>query len=554
MNRKAMVDSGVGAVSQSLSPTLSQRERGFVRSIVAGFVALVACSGVAAGDKTFDVVDFGAKPDGKTLCTKAIQNAIDTCAADGGGVVRFPAGTFLSGALRMKSGVTLEVTERATLLGSRKHGDYYGPRLDEKGNPVEGGRVFHNLIHGESLHDVTIRGSGTIDGQGDAFRDKSKPRTKAIYLVGCRDVLIEGVKLRNAGSWMQHYRFCEDLTIRKIDVFNHVAFNNDGLNIDSCQNVTITDCRVDSDDDGIVMKSLSDRPCKNVTVTNCVISSHCNALKMGTESGGGFIDMTIRDCKVFSPKHSQKIYGRQRGLAGIALEIVDGGKLEYVSVENVDIEGVSVPIFLRLGNRARPYVSGAKPDVGTFGKVSLRNIAARGTSLSGCSITGLPGHPIENVTLENISLGFDGGGTLEDTKREIPERETSYPESTMFGTLPAYGFYCRHAKGLTFRNLKLETEQADLRHAMVFDDVQQVAIDGLDAKFWPDAAAMLRMVQVKNASIGGFSTKSPVGTFLRVEGDQTRDVVLKGNDLTNVGKVVDRAPQVGEGVVTYEGK
>jgi polygalacturonase len=351
---------------------------------------------------------------------------------------------------------------------------------------------------------------------------------------------------------MQHYRFCENLTIRKIDVFNHVAFNNDGLNIDSCQNVTITDCRVDSDDDGIVMKSLSDRPCRNVTVANCVISSHCNALKMGTESGGGFIDMTIRDCKVFSPKHSQKIYGRQRGLAGIALEIVDGGKLENVSVENVDIEGVSVPIFLRLGNRARPYVSGAKPGVGTFRKVSLRNIAARGTSLIGCSITGLPGHPIEDVTLENISLGFDGGGTLEDTRRDIPERETSYPESTMFGTLPAYGFYCRHAKGLTFRNLKLGTEQADLRHAMMFDDVQQVAIDGLDAKFWPNAAAMLRMLQARDASIRGFATKSPVGTFLRVEGDQTRDIALRDNDFANVDKVVDRASQVDEGVVTYE--
>jgi len=517
-------------------------------------LALVACGVVTGADKTFDVVEFGAKPDGTTLCTEAIQKAMDACAADGGGIVRLSEGTFLSGALRMKSRVTLEIAERATLLGSRKHEDYYGPRLDEEGKPLENGRVFRNLIHGENVHDVTIRGSGTIDGQGDAFRDKSKPRTKAIYLVGCRDVLIEGVKLRNAGSWMQHYRLCENLTIRKIDVFNHVAFNNDGLNIDSCQNVTIADCRVDSDDDGIVMKSLSERPCKNVTVANCVISSHCNALKMGTESGGGFIDMTIRDCKVFSPKHSQKIYGRQRGLAGIALEIVDGGKLENVSVENVDISGVSVPIFLRLGNRARPYVSGAKPGVGTFRKVSLLNITARGTSPIGCSITGLPGHPIEDVTLENISLGFDGGGTLEDAKRDIPERETRYPESTMFGTLPAYGFYCRHAKGLTFRNLKLGTEQADFRHAMMLDDVQQVAIDGLDAKFWPNAAAMLKMVQVKDACIAGFATKSPVDAFLQVDGDQTRDIMMKGNDFTNVEKIVELAPHLNEDVVTYQDK
>jgi len=517
-------------------------------------MSVVVWTGAHAAEKVHDVVDFGAKPDGKTLCTDAIQKVIDACAADGGGIVRLSEGTFLSGALRMKSGVTLEIAERATLLGSRKHEDYYGPRLDENGNPIEGTRVFRNLIHGENLQNIAVRGAGTIDGQGDAFRDKSKPRTKSIYLVGCRGVLVEGLKLRNAGCWMQHYRSCEDLTIRKIDVFNHVAFNNDGLNIDSCQNVTITDCRVDSDDDGIVMKSLSDRPCRNVTVANCVISSHCNALKMGTESGGGFIDMTIRDCKVFSPKHSQVIYGRQRGLAGIALEIVDGGKLENVSVENVDIEGVSVPIFLRLGNRARPYVSGAKPGVGTFRKVTLRNITARGTSLIGCSITGLPGHPIEDVTLENIRLGFDGGGTLEDTKREIPERETSYPESTMFGTLPAYGFYCRHAKGLRFRNVKLWTDQLDLRHAMMFDDVQELSIDGLDAKSWPDAAALVRMLQVEDACIRGFTSKSAVGTFLRVEGDKTRDVVLEGNDFTNVGKVVDQASQVAEDTVTNKNK
>lgn len=523
-------------------------------SVAALIMSVVTWTGAIAADKTYDVVDFGAKPDGKTLATEAIQKAIDACASNGGGIVRFPAGTFLSGALRLKSGVTVEITERATLLGSRKHEDYYGPRLDEDGNPVEGSRVFRSLIQGENLHDIAICGSGTINGQGDAFRDKTKPRTKSIYLIGCRNVLIEGLSLCNAGCWMQHYRSCQNVTIRDIDVFNHVAFNNDGLNIDSCQDVTITGCRVDSDDDGIVMKSLSNRPCKNVTVADCVISSHCNALKMGTESGGGFIDMTIRDCKVFSPKHSQKIYGRQRGLAGIALEIVDGGRLENVSVTDVDIDGVSVPIFLRLGNRARPYVSGAKPGVGTFRNVTLRNITAGGTSVIGCSITGLPGHPIENVVLENVSLGFDGGGTLENTEREIPERETSYPESTMFGTLPAYGFYCRHAIGLTFRNLKLRTEQPDLRHAMMLDDVKKIKIDGLDAEHSPGAAAVLQMAEVQESRICGFATRSTIPTFLRVEGDQTQGIVLENNDFTKVAKIVDRAPQVPKDAIRCEDK
>ena len=491
-----------------------------------------------------NVLDHGAKPDGKTLCTAAIQDAVDACAADGGGTVRFPPGTFLTGALAMRSGVALEIGEGATLLGSRNLEHYHGPAVDSDGREVEGKRVFRNLIHGEGLHDVAIRGRGTIDGNGSAFRDKTKPRPKAIYLRDCRNIVVENVKLRNAGSWMQHYRSCENLTIRKIDVFNHVAFNNDGLNVDSCTDVTISGCRVDSDDDGIVLKSLSDRPCKNVKISDCTVSSHCNALKMGTESGGGFVDISIDNCTVFSPRESEKIYGRQRGLAGIALEIVDGGRMENVSVSNVNITGVSVPIFLRLGNRARPYVSGATPGVGTFRNVSLTNITAKGTSAIGCSIAGLPGHEIENVTLTNVRLGFDGGGSREDSRREVREREKSYPESTMFGTLPAWGFYCRHVRGLKFVNLQLETAEPDLRHAMLFDDVEDARIAGLDARFSPGAAPMLRMINVRRAKITGLSTKSPIDTLLALEGKVTGQISLEQNDLGNVAKVATIAPEV----------
>jgi hypothetical protein len=259
--------------------------------------------------------------------------------------------------------------------------------------------------------------------------------------------------------------------------------------------------------------------------------------------------MTIRNCRAFSPNESKAIYGRQRGLAGIALEIVDGGTLERVSVTDVDIEGLSVPIFLRLGNRARSYGASVEPGVGTFRNVTLRNIRARRTSLIGCSITGLPGHPIQDVVLENITLGFEGGGSREDTERRIPERETSYPESTMFGTLPAYGFYCRHAEKLTFRNVKLSTEEADLRHAMVFDDVRGVRIENLDAPFWPGAGAMLRMNQVQDALVRRTTSKSPVGTFLRVDGANTQNVVLENNDFSSVEKLTDLAPEVRQDTV-----
>jgi len=514
-------------------------------------VVMMAAAPAAEG-KVVDIVDCGARPGGKALCTKAIQQAVDTCAAGGGGTVRIPAGTFLTGAVRLKSRVTLQLDKGAVLRGSRDREDYRLAVLDPNGRPVAGKTAYFRLLHGEGLEDVTIRGEGTIDGSGSAFRDKSKYRPKCIYLEQCRNVLIEGVRLRAAGSWMQHYRLCEGLTIRDIDVFNHVSFNNDGLNVDSCRDVTITGCRIDSDDDGIVLKSLSETPCRNVRIRDCVVSSHCNALKMGTESGGGFVDITIDKCTVFSPKKSKVIYGRQRGLAGIALEIVDGGRMENVRVSDVDIAGVSVPIFVRLGNRARPYVKGAKPGVGTLRKVRLRNIKAAGTGAVGCSITGLPGHCVEDVVLENVRLGFDGGRKLADAKRKIPEREKSYPESTMFGTLPAWGFYCRHVRGLRFAGLTLHTDAADLRHAMVLDDAGDVAIDGLEATFSSGAAALIRLTDARGVTLHNYRPAGPVDTLFRLEGKGTRQVTIGRSDLTKVRRVVDRSPETPENALSEE--
>lgn len=349
---------------------------------------------------------------------------------------------------------------------------------------------------------------------------------------------------------MQHYRRCEGLVIRNIDVFNHAAFNNDGLNVDSCRKVRIEDCRVDSDDDGIVLKSLSRTPCRDVVVRNCTVSSHCNAIKLGTESGGGFEEITVTGCTIHSPRKSQKIYGAQRGLAGIALEIVDGGKLENVTVSEVRIDGVTAPIFLRLGNRARSYEPGQpKPGVGTFQNVVLRDIAAENASDIGCSITGLPGHLIRNVTLENIKISYDGGGTKDQAAREIPERPEGYPESTMFGPLPAYGLYCRHVEGLTLRNLQFRTRRPDLRHALVGDDVKRLTIAALEADTAPGAAAVIRLRDVEGADVRRCKASAAANPFLLLEGDRTGHVVLAENELAAAVQQVEvsggaAAPQV----------
>ena len=189
-------------------------------------------------------------------------------------------------------------------------------------------------------------------------------------------------------------------------------------------------------------------------------------------------------------------------MSGIALEIVDGGTLQSVSISNVTIDGVTTPIFLRLGNRARPAAKDLpKPNVGTFRDVILSNIVATRAGKIGCSITGLPGHPIENVCLSNIQITFEGGGTKDQAAKQVAECEECYPENTMFGVLPAYGFYCRHVVGLELRDLRLRTVQPDLRHVLVCDDVQDLVLDGVDARPAAGSAPAIRLIRSPGAII-----------------------------------------------------
>jgi polygalacturonase len=516
-------------------------------------VLLFLSASVTAGPApmAYKIFDFGARPDGKTLCTQAIQNAVDECARNGGGIVHFPAGTWLTGTIYLESHVTLQLHSGCVLLGSKEKKDY-GRHRKLKG--ADGQTVsYWAIIAGKNLTNIAVRGRGTIDGQGANFRYKHGPRPKNIYLEDCSDVLIEGVRMRSAGSWMQHYRRCNRLTIRDIVVFNHVSYNNDGLDIDSCRDVTIAGCAVDSDDDAIVLKSASLNPCENVTISDCVVSSHCNSIKMGTESGGGFHNVTIANCAICSPRYSKVTYGRQRGLAGVALEIVDGGTLDRVTVTNLTIQGVTVPIFIRLGNRARVYEKdGLKPGIGTLRNVIISNIIATDCSATGCSITGLPDHPIENVNLSNIDLAFDGGGMKEDGAREIPEKPQSYPESTMFGTLPAYGFFCRHVKGLQFHNLQLRTATADYRHTVVLDDVDGAVLDFLDAPFAAGAAGMIQCVNSRNILIRNCRPPSGTELFLDLRGPQTGNILLMSNDLASVRQITRFAADVSESALVLQ--
>lgn len=321
-------------------------------SIVLLFVVSAATLPASSANQApaFSVKAHGAKADGKTLDTAAIQSAIDTCSSAGGGTVYFPAGTYLSGTIFFKSHVSLYLEAGATLLGSTVLDDYPVTICDYRS--YTDNYTERSLIYAEKVENISILGRGAIDGQGAAFKDKRtqenpyKMRPYLIRIIESRDVTVRDVTIRDSPMWVQHYLACDDVLIEGITVHSNVAGNNDGIDIDSCHRVRISNCDIYSGDDAIVLKATSDRACKDVTVTNCNLRSDCNAFKLGTESNGGFQNIAMSNCTIHDTR-----------LAGIALEMVDGGMLERVSINNVLIQNSGAAIFMRLGNRARPFLS-----------------------------------------------------------------------------------------------------------------------------------------------------------------------------------------------------
>jgi hypothetical protein len=502
-------------------------------------VLLAVCSASAApaAEVLYDIRDFGAKPDGQTICTQAIQAAIDKCAAEGGGTVYLPPGRFLTSTLFMKSGITLRLDNGCTLLGSPDLAQY--PVTIPAFRSYTDNYTERSLIYGEKLERIAIVGRGVIDGQGAAFKGPYKVRPYMIRFVECREVVVEGITLRDSPMWVQHYLACDDVRIDGVTVKSHVNHNNDGINIDSCHRVVVTGCNIDSGDDAIVLKSTSARLCKDVVVTGCVLRSTCNGLKMGTESNGGFRNIVMTGCVIHDTR-----------LAGVTLQIVDGGIMDRVVVSDITMTGVGAPIFIRLGNRARPFVEGMeRPGIGVLRNVTISNIEASGANPTGCAIAGLPEAAIENVTLSNIRLSFAGGGTLEDAARSIPEHPEKYPEYSMFGRLPAYGLYCRHVRGLKLLNVQLQLAKEDKRHAVVLEDVHNAAVDALDVPYSDGAAPLLQLTDVRNVFVRNCTPPAGTGVFLRLQGAASRGITLATNDFSGVNAITQVGADVPKGAV-----
>ena len=491
----------------------------------------VVCPSIASD---FNVLDFGAKGDGKQMETDFIQKAIDK-ANENGGVVVFPSGDYVSGTIYLKDNVTLHLQKGATILGSRDLSDY--PENIPEYNFFRKGIIKRALIFAEQKENISIIGEGTIDGQGYAFsepKDKKvssySVRPYVIWMVQCEKVRVEGIKLQNSALWMQHYLACENVRIHNIEVYNHSNKNNDMMDIDGCKDVIISDCRGDTDDDGITLKSTHAKPNENITITNCIISSHCNAIKCGTESNAGFKNITISNCIIKPSSDTEVIYGKPAGISGISLEVVDGATMDGVNISNIVMDGPEVPLFIRLGNRARGYdKSLSKPDVGSLQNVMISNITAFNAKKTGSSITGIPGHPVKNISMENIRIHYAGGGSGADAKKTVDERESKYPEATMFGVLPSYGMFIRHARSITMRNIEFFTEAADDRPPIILEDVQEGSIENLKATIHA-SVSMVMARAISEISILNPQPSSVCQSVINIAGAGSKSIKLTAID------------------------
>lgn len=417
-----------------------------------------------------NIQDHGASPGSTRKQTEAIQAAIDAEASAGGGTVIVPSGTFITGTLHLKSRVTLHLENGAVLKGSGSIEDY--PEVEGGFTDAVGQKRNRCLIYAQNTSGTAITGQGTIDGSGGSFGYEEDGRPFMVRFINCRDVQVTGVTLKDSPGWVSHYLGCENVFIHGINIRSRTNGNNDGIDIDSCRRVRISDCDIDTGDDAVCIKATRCAPSEDIIVTGCRISSTWGALKLGTESAGDFRNILFSNIVI-----------RDTEGGGIKLISMDGCNMENVVAENIIMDNVSGPIFIRLGARLRRYFD-TEPEraVGTIRGLSLRNIRIKvweeGYPLydkyprkAGIIVTGVPGHCVEDVTFENIRVEFPGGESASLTP--VPEQETDYPEFPVFHPLPCWGLFLRHVRGIRLRGFEMSTRSDDQRPPVYQEDVTE---------------------------------------------------------------------------------
>jgi polygalacturonase len=459
----------------------------------------------AAENAYYNVKEYGAIGDGETLDTSAINDAIIAANDAGGGTIYFPPGTYLSASIRLKSNITIYL-EAGSIIEAVDDSiaKYDFPESNEAGGNFQDFGHSHwknSLIWGIGVENIAILGPGLIYGKGlnpgfDRYTGVYKdggPGTgnKAISLKECKNVLLRDFSILHGGHFGILATGVDNLTIDNL----RIDTNRDGIDVDACRNVRISNCSVNAPwDDGICLKSSyglgRKKNCENVTISDCFLtggfdegtlldgsfkvsspeykSRNFGRIKLGTESNGDFKNIAITNC----------VFDRSRG---IAIESVDGAHIEDVVISNITMRHLTNgPIFIRLGSRLR---GPNEPKVGTIKRININNVVAsdaNGDYTS--SISAIPGHYIEDIRISNIRINQQGGGVEEEGLIFPPENEVDYPEPGMFGRLPAYGFYIRHVKGFDMSQVKLDYNEPEARPAFVLDDVHEAYFHNMNVR------------------------------------------------------------------------
>ena len=502
-----------------------------------GLTVLVLFFNILVHATDTNILDFGAKGDSLTLNSAAIQRAIDACSKSGGGRVVFPPGKYLSGTIVLKNNVTLYLERNAAIVGSTNLNDY--ENIDPFNDGL-GTAVGWALIAAVDVNNIGIDGLGVIDGQGSKLKEKqivsdTRPegqrwgrRPFLLRIVRCVGVTVRGVTLEHSAAWTSHYFQSRNILIEGIKIVSVGVPHNDGIDIDGSQHVRISSCDIVSGDDALCFKTTSSKmPCSDIVVRDMRLKSNQGAIKMGTESMAPFENIKISNCYIYDTNNG-----------GIKLLTVDGAHLRNIEISEIEMHNVRTPMLFRLGSRLSVFRKGQdqQQSTGSFENVVIRNVKAQSATVtqldpaSGILISGVPGHDITNLTLENIQIELPGGGTMVNSRQQVPEAIDKYPEVKTFGPLvPAYGVWARHVKGLKLINLTFRLVSNDLRPAVVCEDGSDIVIASLKVPPPQGAEAIVRLENVRGAEISKLKVNGQAGSLIRVEGSKSREVHITGS-------------------------
>ncbi|HVP49564.1 MAG TPA: glycosyl hydrolase family 28-related protein [Bryobacteraceae bacterium] len=513
-----------------------------------------------------DVHDFGAKGDGATKDTQAIQAAIDKVSSSGGGTVVLPPGKYVSGTIHLRSNLTLQIDQGAVLMFSPDDEDFdpyeelpyhiaAPPQKTESQvsfvshilperrrlsappayDDTETTYFHYALLAGDGVHNVAIRGTGAIESNRTR-RGGPKP----IGIKNSEWISVRGITIRNAPNYNISFAGTDHIEVEGVTLINGFA---DGVDFDGCRYVRVSNCYIDAWDDAVCPKASwalgKRRATEHLVVANCVLRTSCNHFKFGTESAGDLKDISVTNCVMLKRDKGRKALG------GIALESVDGANIDGVVVSNISMEDVISPIFIRLGARGRGM---DKPAPGSIRNISIQNVVARRAMLAS-TITGIDTGRVQNVSIDGFNVTAMGGVAARELN--VPEAPAKYPDPDMFGDLPALALYGRHVDGLTLRNVKVHSEEPDGRPAVILDDVARLEITGFDSTSIPPHQPILLFENVAGALLYG--NRAPeADVFLSVRGAKSNGISLRGNDVRPARQAIQQSSDVPRQAVSIE--